>query len=200
MRKVNHYGTNAIAAYNSVTRVNSFTLSSEDSLSSSIATYTAQNKGAGKNLRIIDGFKKSTIIITIYSIITSLIIFFYTEGIMTLFVSGSEKEVISLGIQYLKAMSIFYVLSGFCNIFQGMFRGIGKLSTTFIATTMQISIRVGFSYLLAPYFGLPGLCYATAIGWVLMISYEGWTCRKSFIKITEQTESKNYVLKYGSPN
>jgi Na+-driven multidrug efflux pump len=197
---VNPFGTNAIAAYNSVTRVDSFILSPEDSFSSSIATYTAQNKGAGKNLRIIDGFKKSTIIITIYSIITSLIIFFYTEGIMTLFVSGSEKEVITLGIQYLKVMSIFYVLSGFCNIFQGMFRGMGKLSTTFIATTMQISIRVGFSYLLAPYFGLPGLCYATAIGWVLMISYEGWTCRKSFIKITDQVESKNYILKYGSSN
>lgn len=193
---VNPFGTNAIAAYNSVTRVDSFILSPEDSFSSSIATYAAQNKGAGKNLRIIDGFKKSTIIITIYSIITSLIIFFYTEGIMTLFVSGSEKEVISLGIQYLKVMSIFYVLSGFCNIFQGMFRGIGKLSTTFIATIMQISVRVGFSYLLAPYFGLPGLCYATAIGWVLMITFEGLTCRKSFMRIT-QAESKNYDLKYG---
>jgi Na+-driven multidrug efflux pump len=61
---------------------------------------------------------------------------------------------------------------------------------------MQISVRVGFSYLLAPYFGLPGLCYATAIGWVLMITFEGWTCRKSFMQIT-QAETESYGLKYG---
>lgn len=45
---VNPFGTNAIAAYNSVTRIDSLVLSTAESFGTSVATYSAQNKGAGK--------------------------------------------------------------------------------------------------------------------------------------------------------
>lgn len=175
---VNPFGTSAIAAYNSVTRVDSFVLSPGDAFAASVATYSAQNKGAGKWNRIMEGYKKGNFIITIYSVATALIVFFGAEKIMRLFVSGSEKEVILIGVNYLRLMSIFYVLSGFCNIFQGLFRGVGKLKITLIATVMQISLRVGVSYIFAPYVGVLSVCYAVAAGWILMIIYEGWVLRK----------------------
>jgi putative MATE family efflux protein len=177
---VNPFGTNAIAAYNSVTRVDSFVLAPGDSFAASVAIYSAQNKGAGKLQRIIEGYKKSNIIITVYSLATALIVFLGAPGIMRLFVSGSEKQVIIIGIKYLKTMSIFYVLSGFCNILQGLFRGVGKLRITLIATFMQICVRVSLSYIFAPYLGITSVCYAIAVGWVLMIIYEGLVCKKYF--------------------
>lgn len=177
---VNPFGTNAIAAYNSVTRVDSFVLSPGDSFAASVATYSAQNKGGGKWDRIIEGYKKSNIIITIYSVATALIVFCGAERIMNLFVSSSEKEVILIGVRYLKLMSTFYVLSGFCNIFQGLFRGVGKLRITLIATIMQIFVRVSLSYVLVPYLGISSVCYAVAAGWVLMIMFEGLACKKYF--------------------
>lgn len=179
---VNPFGTNAIAAYNSVTRVDAFVLSPGDGFAASISTYSAQNKGAGRKDRIIEGYKKGNIIITIYSAATALIVFIGAEVVMKLFVSGSEKEVISIGVEYLKIMSIFYVLSGFCNIFQGLFRGVGKLRITLIATTMQITIRVVLSYILAPHLGIVSVCYAVAVGWIFMIIYEGLACKKYFSK------------------
>lgn len=182
---VNPFGINAIAAYNSVTRVDSFVLAPGDSFSNSVATYSAQNKGGGKLDRIIDGYKKSNIIITVYSVATALLVFSEAEGIMNLFVSGSEGEVILIGVGYLKVMSIFYVLSGFCNIFQGLFRGVGKLSVTFVATIMQIFVRVALSYILSPYIGISSVCYAIAAGWTLMIIYEGLVCKKYFKEILE---------------
>lgn len=177
---VNPFGTNAIAAYNSVTRVDSFVLSPGDSFAASVATYSAQNKGGGKWDRIIEGYKKSNIIITIYSVATALIVFCGAERIMNLFVSSSEKEVILIGVKYLKLMSTFYVLSGFCNIFQGLFRGVGKLRITLIATIMQIFVRVSLSYVLVPYLGISSVCYAVAAGWVLMIMFEGLAYKKYF--------------------
>jgi putative MATE family efflux protein len=177
---VNSFGINAIAAYNSVTRVDSFVLAPGDSFAASIATYSAQNLGAGKPDRIIDGYKKGNIIITVYSIATALIVFLGAQGIMKFFVSGSEIEVIAIGVKYLKTMSLFYVLSGFCNIFQGLFRGIGKLRITLVATIMQISIRVALSYILAPYLGITSVCYAVVVGWISMIIYEGLACKKYF--------------------
>lgn len=179
---VNPFGTNAIAAYNSVTRVDSFVLAPGDSFAASVATYSAQNKGGGKWERIVEGYKKSNIIITVYSVATALFVFWGAESIMKLFVSGSEKEVILIGVKYLKIMSIFYVLSGFCNIFQGLFRGVGKLRITLIATIMQIIVRVALSYIFAPYLGISSVCYAIAAGWILMITYEGLSCKKYFKK------------------
>lgn len=182
---VNPFGTDAIAAYNSVTRVDSFILAPGDSFSTSVATYSAQNKGAGKWDRIVEGYKKSNIIITVYSAATSLIVFLAAEGIMNLFVPASETEVIRIGVSYLKLMALFYVLSGFNNIFQGMFRGVGKLRITLIATTMQISVRVALSYILAPYLGITSVCYAIAVGWILMIIYEGLNCKRYFREIRQ---------------
>lgn len=192
---INPFGINAIAAYNSVTRVDSFMLAPGDSFSSSIATYSAQNKGGGKLDRVIDGYKKGNSIISIYGITTSLIVFLGANQIMHLFVSGSEMEVILIGVNYLKLMSIFYVLSGFCNILQGLFRGVGKLNITFIATIMQIFVRVALSYILSPYLGISSVCYAIAVGWILMIIYEGLVCKRYFKEIKESNLS-DYNVKY----
>ncbi|MDF2881396.1 MAG: multidrug transporter MatE [Clostridiaceae bacterium] len=180
---VNPMGTNAIAAYNSVTRVDSFVLATGDSVSASVATYSAQNKGGRTFNRIMEGYKNGNIIITIYSIVSAFIVFWGAGNIMKLFVSSSEKDVILIGVTYLKSMSIFYVLSGFCNIFQGLFRGVGKLKITFIATIMQIFIRVALSYILAPYIGISAVSYAVAAGWIIMIIYEGLSCKKYFKEI-----------------
>lgn len=193
---VNPFGINAIAAYNSVTRVDSFILAPGDSFSSAVATYSAQNKGGKKFKRIIDGYKESNILVTVYSITTALVVFWEAGRIMNLFVPSSEKEVILIGIKYLKLMSIFYVLSGFCNIYQGLFRGIGKLRITFIATILQISVRVSASYILAPYLGVSSVCYAMAFGWILMIIYEGLSCKKYFREI-KQLNLPNYKLQCG---
>jgi len=183
---VNPFGTNAIAAYNSVTRIDSFVMAGGESLSASVATYSAQNKGAGRTDRIMEGFKKSAAIMAVYSIIIGLAIYFKAEGIMKLFVSADEKEVISIGIGYLKAISFFYMLSNINNVFQGLFRGIGKLRITFFATFIQIIIRVALSYILAPHFGIASVCYAIAAGWVVMLVYEMLSYRKYFKEIKDE--------------
>lgn len=190
---VNPFGTNAIAAYNSVTRIDAFVLSPGDSFAASVATYSAQNKGAKKWNRIIEGYKIGNIIITVYTLIIAAIVFSGAEKIMNLFIPGSEKEIISIGVEYLKLMSAFYVLSGFCNIFQGFFRGIGKPRITFIATVMQISIRVVLSYIFAPYLGISSVCYAVAAGWILMIIYEGLMYKKDYLKIKDLSAAQKHL-------
>jgi putative MATE family efflux protein len=177
---VNPFGTNAIAAFNSVTRVDSFILAPGDSFASSMAIYSAQNRGAGKQNRIVEGYKNANIIMTVYSVITALIVFLGAETIMNFFVYSTEREVILIGVKYLRFMSVFYILSGFCNILQGLFRGVGKLRITLIATVMQISIRVALSYMLAPYFGVLAVGYAVAVGWIIMLIYEGLVCKRFF--------------------
>lgn len=178
---VNPFGTNAIAAFNSVTRVDTFIFAFGESYSASMATYSAQNKGAGKISSIIEGFRISIFTMVAYSIVLGVIVFFSAESIMKIFVTGKEVEVIEIGLEYLKILSVFYILSNVNNVFQGLFRGIGKLRIPFWATFIQIAIRVALSYTLSPYFGMKSISYAISIGWIIMLLFE-LTCYKKYFK------------------
>ena len=46
------------------------------------------------------------------------------------------------------------------------------MSVTLLGTFVQTSLRVVFVYLLTPGIGLPGVAYACAIGWSVMLLVE----------------------------
>ena len=52
------------------------------------------------------------------------------------------------------------------------FWGMGKMSVTLFGTFVLSSLRVVFVYLLPPGIGLPGVAYACAIGWSVMLLVE----------------------------
>lgn len=192
---VNPLGINSIAAYNAATRIDSFILAPGDSLSNSVATFAAQNKGKGQMLRIIEGYKKGNWIVTLYNVFITATVFLGAEEIMKLFVSSSETEVIQLGAGYLKVISVFYILSGFNNVFQGLFRGVGMLRITFVVTILQMFVRVTLSYLLASHLNITSISYATGAGWIVMFVYEGLACRKLFKGIKKSHSEYSEIVK-----
>lgn len=189
---VNSFGTNTIAAYNSATRVEGFVLTPGDSIAAAIATYAAQNKGAGKNDRIIEGFKNASIMIAILNIAITLLVFLGAQPLMKLFVAGSETEVITVGVQYLHTMSVFYVLAGIGAPLQGLFRGVGKLKTTLVSTVLSITVRVLSSFILAPYLGIAGVCYGVAVGWIFATVYGTIMRIKYFKEVTVLNSQKAF--------
>ena len=68
------------------------------------------------------------------------------------------------------------------NGFQGFYRGMGKMTTTLIGTCLQAGLRALGAALLAPRIGLPGIAYACAFGWCVMLCFEipsyFYTCKK----------------------
>lgn len=169
---VNTLGINAMAAYNVVTKIDSFALMAGGSLADSLSTFVAQNKGAGHKERIISSFKCATLIGFGYSIFLALLLPQVSGSLMGLFLESSEDKAISLGVSYLRVMSFLYLLTVLCNSFQGFFRGLGYMRITLNATAIQIPIRVALSYTLISRFELNAVPIATGVGWVMMIAYE----------------------------
>jgi len=112
------------------------------------------------------------------------------ESVVSLFVSASNTEVISIGSSYLRLMSILYILTVFCNSFQGFFRGLGRMRVTLFATMIQIPIRVFLSYFLLNQLGLNAIPVATGIGWVCMVAYESYLYRKYQREVQPEFASK----------
>jgi len=181
---VNPLGAGVIAAYNSATRVEAFALAPFDSVATSLSTFVAQNMGAGLYDRIKQGYSKSQILCTAGSFVVSIILFVFSPKAMSIFVSDEGAAFIDSGSQYLKTIAIFYFLVSLTALIQGLFRGIGLLAVTMIATGFQFSIRVMFAHTLVPILGIRGVGYAAAIGWLCMVLFQVFHVRKLFKQIS----------------
>ncbi|MDD3705548.1 MAG: MATE family efflux transporter [Clostridiaceae bacterium] len=170
---VNPLGISAIAAFSAVSRIDAFILSPGEGAANAITTFIAQNEGAGKKDRTRNGLRAGALLILVYCFSISLLVYFGAYPLMGLFVEKAGMSVILEGVRYLHIMSLFYVLSGLGNAFQGFFRGIGKVGITFFATFIQIIVRVVLSYILAPGIGLAGIALAVGIGWMTLPFYQG---------------------------
>ena len=171
--QVNALGVSAIAAFNAVTRVDDFACIPEQSISSAISTFIAQNRGAGKKDRIRLGFFAGIRLELCYGIFIGIIVAFLRVAFVSLFVSGDGADVvIRLGSDYLMYMSAFYLWPALTNGFQGFFRGMGKMYTNIFGTVVQISIRTLCTYFLAPRIGIVGIAFACIIGWSVMLAFE----------------------------
>lgn len=173
----------AIAAFNAVTRVDDFAFTPEQSIATAITTYIAQNRGAGQTARIRRGFAVGLRLELGYWLLMGSLTLLLRRGILSLFVAGEgAADVIALGSTYLGCMAAFYALPALTNGFQGFYRGMGKMTTTLIGTCLQAGLRAAAAAVLAPRVGLPGIAFACAFGWCVMLAFEVpyyfWTCRE----------------------
>ena len=170
---VNPLGVDMIAAFNAVNRVDDFAFTPEQSISHGITTFVAQNRGAGRKDRIREGFLKGLRLEFFYWVIICLMITMLKRPIMGLFVTGdSAGRIVELGSRYLGIMALFYLFPAFTNGIQGYFRGMGNMNITLVCTFIQTSLRVVFTWLLAPMMGIYGVAIACAIGWSAMLLVE----------------------------
>ena len=188
--QVNALGVNSIAAFNAVTRVDDFACIPEQSISSAISTYIAQNRGAKKKERIRTGFRAGIGLEICYWILICTVVTVLRRPIVSMFVTGEgAAEVIRLGSEYLAYMAIFYLWPAMTNGMQGFYRGLGKMYTTMLGTFIQASIRTICTYLLAPHMGITGIAFSCAIGWTAMLLFEVpyyfVTCRKQALPKSE---------------
>ena len=169
---VNPLGVDMIAAFNAVNRIDDYAFTPEQSISHGITTFVAQNRGAGRKERIRKGLRRGLMLEACYWVFICITITLFRRPLMGLFVTAGNEGIVALGSSYLGMMALFYVFPAFTNGIQGFFRGMGNMSVTLLGTFVQTSLRVVFVYLLTPGIGLPGVAYACAIGWSVMLLAE----------------------------
>ncbi|MGN0405757.1 MAG: MATE family efflux transporter [Bariatricus sp.] len=171
--QVNMLGVNSIAAFHAVTKVDDFACIPEQGIASAVSTYIAQNRGAKKQERIWSGFRAGVGMEICYWLLIGTITACFRRPMVSVFVTGEgAAEVTRLGSKYLMYMAVFYLWPAMTNVFQGFFRGMGKMYTTIAGTAIQISVRTLFTYILAPKMGIVGITFACVTGWSVMLMFE----------------------------
>ena len=169
---VNTMGVSVAAAFAVVNRIDDFAYTPEQNIAHAMTALMAQNKGAGRNDRMREGFRCGIILEIIYGIAIFLICFTLARPLMLMFVK--DEEVIGHGVRYLHLISIMYLLPALTNGIQGFFRGIGDLKITLISSFVNMGVRVlaAAPLVLVCGLGIEALPFSYLAGWIGMLIAE----------------------------
>ena len=161
----NSFGENTIAAFTSALRMEQLATQPMMALGLALATYSAQNYGAGEISRIKEGVNKSSVISILFGIFIALVMRFYGENFIDIFLNEKNEEVIQIGHDYLNISTMFYVFLGQIFIFRNTLQGMGRTIIPLIACIVELVVRSFAAVYLAQHMGYLGLCYASPIAW-----------------------------------
>ena len=169
---VNTMGVNAMAAFAAASRIDDFAYTPQQNIGHAMTTLMAQNRGAGKDDRVRKGFFCGLRIEVVYGIFLMIICLVFARPIISLFVS--DPAVVELGIRFLRAASLFYLMPSVTNGIQGGFRGIGDLKVTLNSSLLNMGFRVAAAavLVLVCQMDIVALPLSYGVGWAAMLVYE----------------------------
>lgn len=164
---LNILGSTAAAGFAAASKIEQVFTQAYVALGTTMATYCAQNMGAGKYTRIRKGFRSATLIGFIYAIVTGVIIFFGGKYMTVFFVSENLDQIMSYVDIYLRCVSVSFLPLVIVNLYRNGIQGMGYGLLPMTAGIAELVGRSGAA-LIASHFGsYMGICLASPAAWVL---------------------------------
>ncbi len=166
-RVVNGFGTTVIATFTITGRIEQIVQQPYGSLGIALTTYAGQNMGAGKKDRVVQGFKKGSLIMLAFTAVIVPVMFFLGRYIVGIFVD--DVETIVMGAKALKITSICYFGLGMIYVPRAILNGYGDTIFSFINGLTEVACRIGFSQLLMriPFFGYWSVWATNGFTWAV---------------------------------
>ena len=105
----------------------------------------------------------------IFSAVISTCVLVFAKPLLMIFISGSETEILSIGVTYLHVVGAFYFGIGGLFMLYGLYRALNRPGMSLVLTVISLGSRVCLAYMLSalPAVGLIGIWWAVPIGWIL---------------------------------
>ncbi len=162
---VNSFGKTTMAAFAATSRIEQIIHQPYQTLGAALSTFTGQNYGARKMDRVREGYRKSVLIMVIFSLIMFPVMQITSEGILSLFVE--ERAVIEMGARALRITSIFYMMLGMIYVVRGVLNGLGDSVFALINGIVEVIGRftVPIYLVTIPFIGMWGIWWSVGIVW-----------------------------------
>jgi len=185
---VNGFGSSVLAGYTAGSRIESICIVPMIAMGNAMATFTAQNMGAGKVERVRQGYKAAYKIIIGTAVCLCAALLLGKNALISMFLEEGSTMAYETGVSYLSFIAFFYTFIGLKAITDGVLRGSGDVVVFTAANLMNLSVRVLAANLLAPVWGVAAVWYAVPMGWGInyLISFmrylSGKWCLKRLIR------------------
>lgn len=163
---VNSFGSEFIAGYTAATKIDSIAIQPLLSITMALSTFTAQNIGGGRTERVYSGFKVTVLIVVAMCLVISALIFIFGEVFIGVFVDAvADAGVISVGVEYIRIVSIFYVIMGLMFAAGSVLRGAGDANAFMMGSLCNFVVRIAAAYALAGAIGASAIWWSIPMGW-----------------------------------
>lgn len=136
-------------------------------MGTTMATYGAQNIGAGNVPRIRQGFKACIILGIGYSLVAATFIMTAGKYMTYLFVSEDVDIIMSSVDIYLKCIGLFFIPLAIVNIYRSGIQGLGYGLLPMMAGVAELIGRGVVALIAAKERSYLGVCLASPAAWVL---------------------------------
>ncbi|MCD4725792.1 MAG: MATE family efflux transporter [Bacteroidales bacterium] len=162
---VNPFGTNSVAAYSVVFRIDSFAAMPAMNFAAALSTFVGQNLGANKPERIRTGLISTILMTSAFAFTISAIAYFLAGPLMRLFTD--DPVVVELGKEYLFIISPFYVVFTAMFTIGGVMRGAGDTIIPMLITFIALwVVRIPLCYYLSLDMGVTGIWWGIPMAWL----------------------------------
>ena len=177
---LNREGAAAVAGFAAAHRVDSVCLMPMMSFGIAISAFTAQNFGAGKKERILDGVRKTLQMTLAFAVVMGVIIIAFGAELVGIFV-GNEPLVQAYGKEYLLVTGLSYWVLSVVFVCRNAFQGVGETLIPTISSIVELVMRGVAAFGLAPIWGFLGICLSQTLAWVGACLIIGISYYKMFV-------------------
>lgn len=164
---LNILGSTLVAAYTAAGKIEQVVTQAYVAQGTTIATYSAQNMGAGNLQRIRQGFRASTIIGIIYAFAAAALVMTVGKYMSYLFVSEDVGLIMNSVDLYLKCVGAFFIPLAVVNIYRNGIQGLGYGVLPMMAGVAELIGRGVVAVIAAGQKSYFGVCLASPAAWVL---------------------------------
>ena len=143
----NGLGTFYVTAQTTAAKIETFFVQPMLSLGSAVSVFAAQNYGAGKYDRVIDGTKKTLYFGYLWSLVSGILMVFLGRYAVLLLAGGVSEDVISNAYMRVVISSLMTVFLGPLVIYKSVLQAVGRTTWTMISGFTEILARAGTAFL-----------------------------------------------------
>ncbi|MBQ2425736.1 MAG: hypothetical protein II263_04450 [Lachnospiraceae bacterium] len=125
-----------------------------------------QNVGAKKLKRVKEGMFCACKIGFVYSAIAFVVLYFFGDKIVLLFMDAGETEIIGRAHRFLITNSAFYWALTLVNVVRFTIQGMGFSVFAILAGVCEMFARSAVGFLLVPMLGFGPVCFGNPSAWV----------------------------------
>lgn len=172
---INGFGAPVMAGYSAAVKLNNLVITSFTTLGNGISNYTAQNMGAGKLLRVKQGFRVGVKMVWLLSAPLFLLYFLGGNILLKLFMDEPTELAMQTGIIFLKILSPFYFVVSVKLVADGILRGAGLMNRFMLSTFTDLILRVVLAFAFSKTgLGATGIWCAWPVGWCVGMALSVW--------------------------
>ncbi|MGP6140138.1 MULTISPECIES: MATE family efflux transporter [unclassified Jeotgalibaca] len=163
---LNTLGSSPVEAHAIGQRIEAMIVMPLISIGVAMATFAAQNAGAGLMERVWQGIRGSLVISLGYSLTIGLLLFFFGTSLSQTLFGADDPETLMYIERYLQLTTPFYMVLSVLFVIRYTLQGIGKAVAPTLAGLMEMTMRILVPLALAGTFGFTGILVSHPMAWI----------------------------------